>query len=150
MLLPLSAKHVCSISLGYHLALATCRGTGGTLTSMDELTRAVYLSYCLGKLGYGCASEVFYRDAEAHLEIAIRHAIADGGFHLGPHGATAAVLRVLDGQLASAQTLHVVEAGNRLARWVAGTYLKSSINVLHNVNRSMCSAPLCGVRSVEA
>ena len=47
MLLPLPAREVTNISLGYHLALQACRDTGGTIEQLRELTRALYVTYYL-------------------------------------------------------------------------------------------------------
>ena len=48
-LLPLSQARINDISLGYHLALAACAGPDGTSHLMNELTRAVYLTFYLGE-----------------------------------------------------------------------------------------------------
>jgi hypothetical protein len=123
MLLPLPTKEVTNISLGYHLALQACRNTGGTIDQLRDLTRALYLTYYLEKQGYGNAGNAFYRSVEAHLEVAARRAMADNIGCLESEGATAmmAVLRLLDGQLATAQTRHVFEANRRLTRFVMGS-----------------------------
>jgi hypothetical protein len=127
MLLPFPAREATNISLGYHLALQACRDTGGTIEQLSELTRALYVTYYLEQQGYGNAGNAFYRSAEAHLAVAARRAMADNISRLGSEGATAMmeVLRLLDGQLATAQTRHVFEANRRLTRFIMGSDKKS-------------------------
>jgi hypothetical protein len=120
-LLPLPQSAVDEISLGYHLALAACRGTGGNSHLMNELTRALYITYYLGEMGYEHASAEFYRRAEAGLEKAIQRGHADGIWRLEPGAALVLqdVLQIHDHQLAVARTGHVSDADNRLAHFIS-------------------------------
>lgn len=131
MLLPLPAAEASKASLTYHVALAACRRDGGgPPATWREMTCALYVSHHLWKLGYGTASEGIYRDAEIHMENAIPRVISDGVFHLDSAGASAmeGILRTLDGQLACAQTRHIVEANEKIARIVRGNSVKSPIS----------------------
>jgi hypothetical protein len=126
-LLPLPQSTVDKISLGYHLALAACRGSGGNSHLMNELTRALYLTYYLGEMGYERASAEFYRHAEAGLEEAIRRGHTDGVWRLEPAAALTIqdVLQIHDRQLATARTCHVADADKRLNHFITSDRRKS-------------------------
>ncbi len=71
-LLPLPQTRITEISLGYHLALAACGGVHGSSHLFNELTRAIYLTFYLGEMGYMPVALDLYRMAEAGLEAGIR------------------------------------------------------------------------------
>lgn len=119
-LLPLSQARVTDISLGYHLALAACAGTDGSSHLLNELTRAVYLTYYLGEMGYMPVSPDLYRMAEAGLEAAIRRAGEKGTWQLDASAVATleVVLQVHDSQLASARAGDLVKAERRLTHFI--------------------------------
>ncbi|MBN3761037.1 hypothetical protein [Burkholderia sp. Ac-20365] len=119
-LLPLPTNTVKEISLGYHLALVACRGLAGNQHLMNELTRALYLAFYLGELGYGHADNEFYRRVEAGLEAAINRGVADGVWQLTAEaaGSMEELLQLHDTQLGSARAGHVMEADKMLRRFL--------------------------------
>ncbi|MEM5290175.1 hypothetical protein QEN71_35585 [Paraburkholderia sabiae] len=87
---------------------------------MNELTRAVYLTFYLGEMGYMPVSPDLYRMAEAGLEAAIRRADEKGTWQLEPSAVATleVVLQVHDSQLASARAGDLVKAERRLAHFI--------------------------------
>jgi hypothetical protein len=87
---------------------------------MNELIRAVYLTYYLGQMGYPSAPNEFYQQAEGGLETAIKHAQEKGQWQLDPDAALLLeeVLNLHDKQIGSARAKDLVEASERLNRFV--------------------------------
>lgn len=120
MLLPMPRSSADKVSLGNHLALAVClRGTGNSHL-MNELVRALYLTFYLQDSGYGDAPLDLYKKGEAALEAALSRAQAKRTWDIAPESAEilGEILRLHDAQLNSAPTRLLVDAGARLARFV--------------------------------
>lgn len=119
-LLPLPQAEANEVSLGYHLALAACAGTGGNSHLFNELTRAVYLTYYLGEMGYAPVSLNLYRIAEAGLEAAIKRGSEEDAWRLDETAAETleVVLQVHDKQLLSARAGDLLKAEDQLVRFI--------------------------------
>ena len=121
MLLPLARHVVNHISLSNHLALAVCRKGQGSGHLLNELIKAVYLTYFLQQSGFGDAPLDLYRRAEAVLEEAGWRAQEDGRWGVTPDAASTLeeILALHDQQLALAATWHVDAARHRLSKFIA-------------------------------
>lgn len=119
MLLPMTRQAVSDISLANHLALAVCRKGLGNAHQLNELIRAVYLTYCLQQSGFGDAPVELYRRAEEALDQAGVRGQCEGVWEVSAElaGVLEEILAIHDLQLISATTRHVIEAKARLSRF---------------------------------
>lgn len=122
MLLPVPERLVVDFSLANHLALAACRRGRGNAHLLNELLRAVYISYFLGQRGTDRAPAQTYREAEAGLERALACAERENVWHVDEKAAIVLgrVLTIYDIQLEFTATWMLVEAKERLDRFLAG------------------------------
>src|ERR1700692_2322442 len=77
-LLPMDSASARQLALTHQLALAACRGNGGNKHLINELTRAVYLTYFLQQMGFGALPFDAYMKAEAAISTALKNAERDG------------------------------------------------------------------------
>jgi hypothetical protein len=119
MLLPMSRQAVADASLTNHLALAACRKNQGSAYLLNELVRALYLTYYLQQAGFGNADPGLYRRAEAGFEEAGNRALREEVWGVTDEVAMILeqVLAIHDQQLASAALWHIVDARERLLRF---------------------------------
>ncbi|WP_131542638.1 hypothetical protein [Paraburkholderia hospita] len=119
-LLPLPQARITEISLGYHLALAACGGVHGSSHLFNELTRAIYLTFYLGEMGYMPVALDLYRMAEAGLEAGIRRGNEKGSWQLDPSAVATleVVLQVHDSQLARTRAGDLIKAEQRLTHFI--------------------------------
>jgi hypothetical protein len=129
MLLPMTRQAVSDISLANHLALAVCRKGLGNAHQLNELIRAVYLTYCLQQSGFGDAPVDLYRRAETALDQAGVRGQCDGVWAVSVEvaGMLEEILAIHDLQLMSVATRDVMEAKARLSRF-SKTDLRSPIS----------------------
>ncbi|RQS56873.1 hypothetical protein DID96_37020 [Burkholderia sp. Bp8963] len=120
MLLPMPRKAAEDMSLVYHLALAVCRKDQGNAHLLNELVKALYLTYYLQVSGFSDAPLDLYRHGEAALEQAGRRAIRDGVWGIGAEMAPILeeILSIHDQQLASAAMWNIIDAQDRLSRFI--------------------------------
>ncbi|MGF6767896.1 hypothetical protein P3T18_000366 [Paraburkholderia sp. GAS199] len=122
MLLPMPRSAVAEISLANHLALAVCRQGKGNFHQLYELTKTVYLVFYLSQARFGDISFEVLRDAEAGLRDAFDRAQDENIWSIDADTASLLqlVLSVYDEQLMSAPRWNVVDAGDRLTRFIEG------------------------------
>jgi len=122
MLLPLPREVGTDISLANHLALAVCRTDDGYSHLLSELLRAVYFSYFFYEAGFGELPVHVYLEAESGLadalEISHRDKISRVDVLLG--GILERVLATYDQQLGSVAAWMLIDARERLDRFVTG------------------------------
>lgn len=120
MLLPIPRHTANRISLANHLALVVCRKGEGNPHLANELVRAVYMSYYLTRAGVGALSVEKYIRAEGALEKTIRSGNPEGAWQVDAEGAGALeeILTTYDEQLSSAPAWIVIDATDRLERFV--------------------------------
>ncbi|AUT76475.1 hypothetical protein C2L64_50705 [Paraburkholderia hospita] len=84
------------------------------------MTRAIYLTFYLGEMGYMRVALDLYRMAEAGLEAGIRRGNENGSWQLDPSAVATleVVLQVHDSQLASARAGDLIKAEQRLTRFI--------------------------------
>jgi hypothetical protein len=123
LLLPMDRASVRELSLAHHLALAACRRDGGNQHLINELARAVYMSYFLQLAGFGSLPVHTYHDAERALESALARAAKVDGWKLADDESSLfeVILALHDEQLASAPMHRVVDAEKRLRAFVMGS-----------------------------
>jgi hypothetical protein len=121
MLLPIPRNAVTHISLVNHLALVACRGDDGNAHLMNELLRAVYLSYFLQQGGAGDATVVLYKKAEAGLEVALKKAHREKVWHVNDDLAALleGVLATYGQQLQSAASWMLIRARECLDQFIS-------------------------------
>lgn len=121
MLLPLARCTVSNMSLANHLALAACTAGQGNAHLMNELVRAMYVSYFLAKAGEGELATELYLQAEAALEQALRLADTNGVWSLGAEDGelVSLIVAVYDQQLGNSPAWKVLDAFDELKRFTA-------------------------------
>ncbi|MFP3637426.1 hypothetical protein [Paraburkholderia sp. SIMBA_054] len=119
-LLPLPRATVDQISLGNHLALAACSGSGGSAHLFNELVRALYLTFYIGEMGYAAGTVELYRAAESGLEHSITRGNEDGTWVLeaSARQLLEEVLRIHDNQLGSARAGDFMMAEQKLSQFI--------------------------------
>jgi hypothetical protein len=120
MLLPVPKQIVIDFSLANHLALAACRRGRGNAHLVNELLRAVYISYFLGQRGADRAPVRIYREAETGLEKALARAKQEDVWLVDEEAAIVLgrVLTIYDTQLDFAATWMLIDAKDRLDRFL--------------------------------
>jgi hypothetical protein len=110
-------------SLSCHLALVACRDGYGNGHLVNELMRAVYLSWYLQRAGYSGQPVARFKIAECAVETTLSHAHATGEWRLAYEAVSdfEALLTLYDAQLASVPLHEVLEAERRLRAFLAGT-----------------------------
>ncbi|WP_256701337.1 hypothetical protein [Caballeronia sordidicola] len=123
LLLPMAAISAREMSLAHHLALAACRDENGNRYLINELTRSVYMSYFLQRLGFGNLPLECFDHAEAVIENALAVAEKTSKWTISEHDAPAIerVLTLHDQQLNEAPMHRVVEAEKQLRQFIAST-----------------------------
>jgi hypothetical protein len=98
-------------SLSCHLALVACRDGHGNSHLVNELMRAVYLSWYLERAGYGNQPVEQYKLAEYAVENTLAHAHETGEWQLASEVISdfEALLTLYDAQLAKAPLHEVFE-----------------------------------------
>lgn len=122
MLLPLSSDSVRELSLAHHLALWACLGNAGNSNLLHEVFRVVYLTYFLQEAGFGNADLDLYRRAEASLLRSLRRAERERVWRIDGQDATVfeEIVRLSDQQLSTAAMRFIVNARERLERFIRG------------------------------
>ncbi|SEF13062.1 hypothetical protein SAMN02787142_7973 [Burkholderia sp. WP9] len=110
-------------SLSIHLALVACRTGHGNSHLVNELMRAVYLSWFLQRAGYGTCQEERFKIAECAIEATLAQARESGTWQLPAETVEdfETLLALYDGQLANAPLHAVLAAEQRLRTFVTGT-----------------------------
>jgi hypothetical protein len=110
-------------SLSKHLALVACRTGHGNSHLVNELMRAVYLSWFLQRAGYGACPTEHFKNAECAVEATLSQAHESGKWQLPPDSVEdfETLLALYDGQLARAPVHAVLAAEQRLRTFLAGT-----------------------------
>ncbi|SAK89794.1 Fis family transcriptional regulator [Caballeronia arationis] len=123
MLLPIDQAFARERSLSYHLALAASRDGQGSGYLFNELIRVAYTAWFLQQAGYGDAPVECYKKAEYAVESALEHADRSNVWILAKDTIPAfeTLLALHDAQLAAAPYHKVLEAEQRLLRFLAGT-----------------------------
>jgi hypothetical protein len=98
-------------SLSCHLALVACRDGHGNSHLVNELMRAVYLSWYLERAGYGNQPVEQFKLAEYAVENTLAHAHETGEWQLASEVISdfEALLTLYDAQLAKAPLHEVFE-----------------------------------------
>ena len=122
-LLPMDSASARQLALTHHLALAACRGDGGNKLLINELTRAVYLTYFLQKMGFGALPFDAYMKAEAAISTALKNAERDGDWKIASRDASSLeeILALHDEQLGNVPLHRIVEAEKRLRAFIMGS-----------------------------
>jgi hypothetical protein len=122
-LLPMDSASARQLGLTHHLALAACRDNGGNKHLINELTRAVYLTYFLQQMGFGALPFDAYRKAETAISTALKNAERGGDWRIASRDASSLeeILALHDEQLANAPLYRVVEAERRLRAFIMGS-----------------------------
>lgn len=110
-------------SLANHLALAAYRNGHGNGHLVNELMRAVYLSWFLQRAGYGACPAEQFKIAEYAVEATLSDAYESGEWRV-PADTIAdfeALLALHDSQLARAPLHEVLEAERKLRAFLVGT-----------------------------
>jgi hypothetical protein len=123
LLLPMDRASANEQSLANHLALVACRSGCGNGHLVNELMRAVYLSWFLQRAGYGNYPAGQFKIAEYAVEATLAHARATGTWQIPPDTVVdfEALLALYDSQLASAPLHVVLEAEQKLRTFLGGT-----------------------------
>ena len=110
-------------SLSCHLALVACRDGHGNSHLVNELMRAVYLSWYLQRAGYGNQLAEQFKTAEYAVENTLAHAHETGEWRLASEVISdfEALLTLYDAQLARAPLHEVFEAERQLRGFLMGT-----------------------------
>jgi hypothetical protein len=110
-------------SLSCHLGLVACRDGRGNSHLINELMRAVYLSWYLQRAGYGNLPAEQFKIAECAVENTLAHADETGQWRLEPAVLEdfETLLALYDAQLARAPLHEVLEAEQQLRRFLTGT-----------------------------
>src|SRR6202795_4414764 len=110
-------------ALTHPLALAACRGNGGNKHLINELTRAVYLTYFPQQMGFGALPLDAYVKAEAAISIALKTAERDGDWRIASRDASSLekILALHDEQLGNVPLYRIVEAEKRLRAFIMGS-----------------------------
>lgn len=109
-------------SLTHHLALVACRSGHGNGHLINELMRAVYLSWFLQRAGYGACPEKQFRIAELAVEATLARVHECGEWRF-PDEAIAdfeVLLTLYDSQLAIAPLHEVLAAEQKLRAFLVG------------------------------
>jgi hypothetical protein len=119
LLLPMNQASARELSLAHHLALAACRSDRGNKHLINELARAIYMTYFLQLARFGSLAVRVYLDAETALDNVLSRA-DDGDWRLSDDETSVfeAVLALHDQQLASAPMHRVVDVEKRLRTFV--------------------------------
>jgi hypothetical protein len=123
LLLPMDRASASEQSLANHLALVACRSGHGNGHLVNELMRAVYLSWFLQRAGYGTCPAEQFKVAEYAVEATLSHAHERGEWRLPVETIVdfEALLALHDSQLASAP-LHEVLARRPISATVTMGY----------------------------
>jgi hypothetical protein len=123
LLLPLDRSSASERSLSCHLALVACRDGHGNSHLVNELMRAVYLSWYLQRAGYGNQPVEQFKIAEYAVENTLAHAHETGEWRLASEVICdfEALLTLYDAQLARAALHTVLEAERQLRVFLTGT-----------------------------
>ncbi|WP_087658659.1 MULTISPECIES: hypothetical protein [Caballeronia] len=110
-------------SLSSHLALAACRDGHGSEYLFNELIRVAYTTWFLQQAGFGNEPVECYKKAEYAVEAALELASRSDEWILAKDTIPAfeTLLALHDTQLATAPRHKVMEAEQRLLRFLAGT-----------------------------
>jgi hypothetical protein len=122
MLLPASRQVVTDTSLANHLSLVACRKRQGNAHLVNELIRLVYLTFYLQEAGFGNADMGLYVRAEVGVEEAGLRGVREGAWYVTDDLAMVLeeVLATHDRQLETAPLWQVIDARERLIRFVQG------------------------------
>jgi hypothetical protein len=122
LLLPMDRTSASQRSLSCHLALVACRDGHGSNHLINELMRAVYLSWYLQRAGYGNLPAEQFKIAEYAAENTLARAHETGEWRLASDviGDFETLLTLYDAQLASARQHEVLEAERQLRCFLAG------------------------------
>ena len=123
LLLPMDQASARELSLAHHLALVACRGDCGNKHLINELARAIYMTYFLQLAGFGSLEVRIYLDAETALENVLARAAKCGDWKLVDDDMSVleVVLALHDQQLAAAPMHRVVDADKRLRTFLMGS-----------------------------
>lgn len=123
LLLPMARSSASGQSLSNHLALVACRTGHGNSHLVNELMRAVYLSWFLQRAGYGTCPNEHFKIAECAVKATLALAHESGEWQLPAHTIEdfETLLALYDSQLASAPLHIVLGAEQRLRTFLAGT-----------------------------
>ncbi|SAL59998.1 Fis family transcriptional regulator [Caballeronia humi] len=123
MLLPMNQASARERSLSSHLALAACRDGHGSEYLFNELIRVAYTTWFLQQAGFGNEPVECYKKAEYAVEAALELASRSDEWILAKDTIPAfeTLLALHDTQLATAPRHKVMEAEQRLLRFLAGT-----------------------------
>ncbi|CAE6961673.1 hypothetical protein IQ290_36295 [Burkholderia sp. R-70199] len=110
------------LSLSIHLALVACRTGHGNSHLVNELMRAVYLSWFLQRAGYGTCPTEHFKIAECAVEATLRQARESDKWQLPAETVEdfETLLALYDGQLASVPLHAFLAAEQRLRTFLAG------------------------------
>ncbi|MCP2092034.1 UNVERIFIED_ORG: hypothetical protein J2Y81_008140 [Paraburkholderia sediminicola] len=122
LLLPMDRALASEQSLANHLALVACRSGHGNGHLVNELMRAVYLSWFLRQAGYGTVPVEQFKIAECAVEATLSLAHECGEWRLPAETIVdfEALLALYDSQLASAPLREVLAAEQKLRAFLAG------------------------------
>ncbi len=111
------------LSLTHLLALAACGGDCGNKHLINELTRAVDLSYFLQQMAFGALPFDTYTKSEAAIATALASAAQDGDRKIASSDTSSLkeILALHDEQLANAPLHCVVDAETRLRAYIMGS-----------------------------
>jgi hypothetical protein len=123
LLLPMDHASARELSLAHHLALVACRGDSGNKHLINELARAIYMTYFLQLAGFGGLEVRIYLRAETAIENVLARVAKGGDWRLVDDDTSVleAVLALHDQQLATAPMHRVVDAEKRLRTFVMGS-----------------------------
>jgi len=109
-------------SLSCHLALVACRAGKGNGHLINELMRAVYLSWYLQRAGYGNQPVEQFKVAEYAVEETLAHAHETGEWRLAPEVICdfETLLALYDAQLAKAPLHEVLDAERQMRVFLEG------------------------------
>ncbi|WP_243856860.1 hypothetical protein [Paraburkholderia sp. BL6665CI2N2] len=122
LLLPMDRASASEQSLAIHLALVACRSGHGNGHLINELMRAVYLSWFLQCAGFGSCPVEQFRIAEYAVEATLARAHECGEWHLPGEAIEdfEALVALYDSQLASVPLHEVLAAERKLRAFLAG------------------------------
>jgi hypothetical protein len=123
MLLPMDRTSASEQSLANHLALVACRSGAGSGHHLNELMRAVYVTWFLQRAGYGASPVEQFKIVECAVEMALARAEELGDWRVPDESLVnfEALLALHDAQLARAPLHEVLAAEQKLRAFLAGT-----------------------------
>ncbi|CAB3808708.1 hypothetical protein LMG28614_06866 [Paraburkholderia ultramafica] len=121
-LLPMPDECIRKLSLVGHLALEGSQRTEGNRDLINELTRVLYLTFCMQEVNVGCANPGVFINAEEALDRTVQLAEQTGVWRIDPKDVAAIepILRMYDEELAASSTRTFLEAEKRLKKLLEG------------------------------